>query len=322
MMDAEGGAASLFVDPAGNSLLVDTGWGTNAPQNATPGAASPPPTADRILAAAARLGLRKIDYMLITHYHADHVGGVLDVLAKIPVGTFIDHGPNRETTASVESSYSRYVTATAGHSRRSVKAGDTMQIGSMMLTFVASDGELIDRPLAGAGGPTKHCDVPDKQPALGGGENDRSLGFVARFGKVRILDLGDLTWNKDKGLVCPVNKLGHIDLLLVSHHGSEMSSSPPLIAATAARVAMMANGARKGGDKATFDTLYAAEPKPVLWQMHAATRSHEVDRPDEYIANLDVLPDAANDLDVLIRPDGRMQVDNTRNGYTERYPAR
>jgi competence protein ComEC len=326
MIDAEGGAASLFVDPAGISLLVDTGWGTNAPpaapQNGAPAPAAPAPTADRILAAAARLGLRKIDYVLITHYHADHVGGVLDVLAKIPVGTFIDHGPNRETTASVESSYSRYVAATAGHSRRSVKPGDTMQIGSMALTFVASDGELIDRPLPGAGGTTAHCDVPDKQPALGGEENDRSLGFIARYGKTRILDLGDLTWNKDKGLVCPINKLGRIDLLLVSHHGSEMSSSPPLIAATAAHVALMANGARKGGDKATFETLYAAESKPVLWQMHAASRSHEVDRPDDYIANLDVLPDAAHDLDVFIYPDGRLKVDNTRNGYTESYPAR
>jgi beta-lactamase superfamily II metal-dependent hydrolase len=326
MMDAEGGAASLFVTPEGQSLLVDTGWGTNSPArlgaNGVPAPDAPAPTADRIAAAAARLGLRKIDYVLITHYHADHVGGVIDLLAKIPVGTFIDHGPNRETPGPVESSYLRYVAATSGHGRRSVKAGETMQIGSMTLTFVASDGAVVERPLPGAGGPTAHCDVPDKPPALGGEENDRSVGFIATYGRARILDLGDLTWSKEKELVCPVNKLGRVDLLLVSHHGSESSSSPPLIAAAAARVALVANGARKGGDKSVFQTLSDAQPSPAVWQEHTATRAPEANRPDDYIANLTVQPDAAHDLDSSVDRDGRVQVTNTRNGYTESYPAR
>ncbi|MFL6600438.1 MAG: ComEC/Rec2 family competence protein [Steroidobacteraceae bacterium] len=329
MVDAEGGAASLFVDPHGHSLLVDTGWGSNSPParaapNGTPapGLDPHPPTADRIVAAAKRLGLHRIDYVLITHYHADHVGGVIDLLGKISVGTFIDHGPNREAPGPVETSYQRYVAATAGHRRRSVKPGETLALGSLVLTFVASDGALIAKPLAGAGGPTAQCDTPDKQPALGGEENDRSLGFMARYGVTRILDLGDLTWNKEKALVCPVNELGHVDLLLVSHHGSQYSNSPPLIDATASRVALMANGARKGGDSAVFETLANSEHKPVLWQEHAATRSPQSDRPEQYIANPDVMPDGNHDLDVLIETDGRMQVTNTRNGHTESYPAR
>jgi hypothetical protein len=168
------------------------------------------------------------------------------------------------------------------------------------LTFVTSDGMTIAQPLPGAGDPTPHCDVPDKSPGLGGEENDRSLGFVATFGKARIVDLGDLTWQKEKELVCPINKIGHADLFLVSHHGFNASDSPPLVAAVSARVALMANGARKGGDKVVLETLAQVNPQTVVWQEHAATRDPEANRPDQYIANPDIQPDPMKDLETLI----------------------
>jgi glyoxylase-like metal-dependent hydrolase (beta-lactamase superfamily II) len=99
-VDVEGGAAVLFATPEGKSLLIDTGWppGIGGPRPA-PGAPSRPTlpsSADRIAAAAASLGVTKIDYLIMTHYHVDHVGGLQSLIAKIPVETFIDHGPNRE----------------------------------------------------------------------------------------------------------------------------------------------------------------------------------------------------------------------------------
>src|SRR5271163_199322 len=90
-IDVEGGQATLFVTPAGQSLLIDTGWNGHDSRDA-----------DRIAAAAKNVGIAKIDYVLITHYHDDHVGGVPQLVQKIPVGTFFDHGPNRELTPGVE----------------------------------------------------------------------------------------------------------------------------------------------------------------------------------------------------------------------------
>src|SRR4051812_14492023 len=71
-VDVEGGQATLFVSPSGQSLLIDTGWGGNAYRDA-----------NRILAAAKRAKIKRIDYVLITHYHSDHVGGVPQLAAKI-----------------------------------------------------------------------------------------------------------------------------------------------------------------------------------------------------------------------------------------------
>jgi competence protein ComEC len=84
-IDAEGGQSTLFVTPAGKSLLIDTGWPDNNFRDA-----------DRIVAAAKSAGLSRIDAVLITHFHEDHVGGVPQLVQRIPVGTFFVHGPNRE----------------------------------------------------------------------------------------------------------------------------------------------------------------------------------------------------------------------------------
>lgn len=335
MMDADGGAAALFVTPEGKSMLIDTGWPHGMPlgRPAADGTPAPPPpaaTVDRVLAGMERLGLKKIDYVLITHYHLDHVGGVHDILERVPVGAFIDHGPNREELTPQQAAspspnhpamlYSKYESAIAGRERRVVKAGDRIQLGSLTLDFVASDGALITTPLPGAGGATALCETPDKAKSTD--ENSRSIGFVATYGKARILDLADLTWNEEKQLVCPDNKLGKIDVLLVSHHGSELSNSPPLIDAASPTVALVANGARKGGDKSVFETLKAAASKPAIWNQHLATRSPEANPDPKYIANLTVEPDGAHELHTLVWPTGAVQVVNTRNGYSESYPAR
>ena len=142
-VDVEGGQATLFVTPAGQSLLIDTGWPGNDGRDA-----------DRIVAAARKAGLSKIDYVLITHFHQDHVGGVSQLAARIPIGTFIDHGENREAgNAATVRDFQAYqaVLATGKYKHITARPGDVLPIKGMRATIVSSDGALIDKPLAGAG---------------------------------------------------------------------------------------------------------------------------------------------------------------------------
>jgi beta-lactamase superfamily II metal-dependent hydrolase len=323
LIDVEGGAATLFVTPEGKSLLVDTGWpaGMGLPAGAPPA----PSSAERIVDAAKRMGLRRIDYLLISHYHLDHVGGAPELLEKFPVGTVIDHGPNREapppdqppSPTQTAQLYARYQVAVGSRPHRVMKPDETLKLGSLSLRFVAGDRVIGGRPASGP--PTPGCDTTPSKSQVGGEENPRSLGFVASYGKARILDLADLTWDLEKQLVCPTNRLGRIDLLLVSHHGSDLSNSAPLLAATAPRVALVANGARKGGDRPVLERLKAAPSAPAVWQLHFATRAAEANAPERYIANLDGQPDAGALLEAQVSKDGAVTVVNSRNGARETY---
>lgn len=332
MVDVEGGGATLMVSPEGKSVLFDTGW--PAGQSANPGdRPAPESSAERIVAAAKKLGLTKIDYLVITHYHLDHVGGVSDLLGRFPVGTLIDHGDNKEllppdadpnapNMANRSANlFKRYETLAQKYQHRVVKPGDRIDVGSLRLDVVTSGTATISKPLVAGGAATPGCDTPPAMDQDGGVENPNSVGVVASFGKTRILHMGDATKNIEMALVCPVNKIGPIDLLVVSHHGSGLSSSSQLLGAIAPRVALMGNGPRKGGDKQVFEALAAAPSKPVLWQQHAATRSPEVDRPESYVVNPNGPTDAGLSIEATVSPSGVIKVTNPRNGFSETYQA-
>jgi competence protein ComEC len=312
-IDVEGGQSTLFVTPAGKSLLVDTGWPGNNGRDA-----------DRIAAAAKEAGLSKIDFVLITHFHDDHVGGVPQLVQRIPVGAFIDHGPNRELTAEVNGNFDAYQkTIASGHYKRIIaRPGDILPVVGMKVQVISADGELIDKPLAGAGQPNQYCKTSEKRPA-DQTENARSLGVLITLGKLRILDLGDLTWDKEMQLMCPDNKLGHIDILVVSHHGWNQSSSPALIDAIQARVAIMDNGEKKGGSTPVLDTIRKAPGLETLWQVHFSDEGgDEHNTPAEYIANLSGAEDKGNYLKLTASPDGQFAVFNSRTGESKSYPAK
>ena len=332
VLDADGGAAALFVTPEGKSLLIDAGFPPGMGNSgASPSAPPPSSTADRIAAAAASLGVKKIDYLLLTHYHVDHLGGVPALLKKLPVDTFIDHGPNREqvpanptpreVAISPATIYPEWPAAWAGHHHMIAKAGQVLHIGSLTIKFVAGDGQLIDAPLPGAGQPNPLCAGVPQMERDGGEENVRSLGMLITFGKTRILDLGDLTWNKELGLLCPVNKIGKADVYFVTGHGMDISSSPPT-AAFDPLVALMQNGRRKGGDEAVFKTLKTFPDLEGLWQDHYSIRNPDLNTAGDYIANLDQQPDKGYSIDVDITPAGKITVTNTRNQFTRTYEAR
>lgn len=123
-------------------------------------------------------------------------------------------------------------------------------------------------------------------------------------------------------LMCPANKLGKIDVYVVSHHGWYQSSSPALVYGIAPRVAIMDNGAKKGGSPSTWDIIEKSPGLEDLWQLHYADEggaAHNV--APELIANLDG-PDAGNYLELTAWPDGNMEVFNSRTQKTKHYGAR
>jgi competence protein ComEC len=309
-VDVEGGQATLFVSPAGQSLLIDTGWPDNAGRDA-----------DRIVAAAKKGGLSKIDFVLLTHYHVDHAGGVPQLFAKIPVGTFIDHGVNREPdNRETEQSWAAYQKLVSSQNvKRSIaKVGDILPIDGFRAEVVSADGALLQEPLPGAGTKNPACDNTEKRPA-DQTENARSLGTIISFGKVRILDLGDLTWDKEVELVCPINKLGQVDVFIVSHHGWLQSNSPALLAAIAPRVAIMDNGADKGGSPSSWDIIRKSPRLADLWQLHFSNEgSREHNSADSFIANLPG-PDGGNYLRLAVWTDGKLEVYNSRTQTTKNY---
>lgn len=312
-VDVEGGQATLLVTPAGQSLLIDTGWPGNEGRDA-----------DRIVATARKAGVSKIDYVLITHFHEDHVGGAPQLAARIPVGTFIDHGENRETgDASAVKNWQAYqaLLAPGKYRRINPKPGDVLPIKGMRATVISSDGALIDKPLPGAGQENASCKNAEAYPA-DKTENLRSLGILINFGKLRILDLGDLTRDKEMELMCPTNKLGKIDIYIVSHHGWGQSSAPAFVYGIAPRVSIMDNGAKKGGTPSVWDIIEKSPGLEDLWQVHFSEEggaAHNV--ATQFIANPGG-PDAANDLELTAHPDGSFEVFNSRTQNSKHYPAR
>ena len=311
-IDVEGGQATLFAAPHGESLLVDTGWGGFNGRDA-----------NRIVAVARKAGLAKIDYVLITHYHSDHVGGVSQLAAQFPIGAFIDHGELRETdneNAKIGWAAYQKLLATGKYKRITTKPGDVLPIKAAQFTIVASDSALLERPLAGAGAENTNCQEA-KQPPADHSENEFSQGFVMQFGKFRLLDLGDIPFVEEVALACPVNKIGKIDFFIATHHGLFYSNSPALVHGVSPRVALMENGAKKGGSPAAWDTIKSSPGLEALYQLHWSEEGGALhNSPAEFLANPDG-PDAGNYFKITAFPSGTFQVANSRTGKTDFYRA-
>jgi len=307
-IDVEGGQATLLVSPSGQSMLVDTGWpGFNGRD------------ADRIVSAAKVAGVQQIDYLVLTHYHNDHVGGVTQLADRIKIGTFVDHGPNLEEADQTRNNYAEYqrVLASGKAKHLVAKPGDRIPISGVNVQVLAAARQHIREPLSGAGQPNPLC-ASEPAPPDDPSENSASLGLLVTYGKFRFIDLGDLTKKKEIELVCPNNPIGKVDVYLVDHHGLNQSSAKAFVQAVHPRVAIMNNGAHKGGNPEAWQTVHASPGVEDLWQLHYAVDSdRRHNSAENLIANLNDVD--GNYIKLVALPDGSFTVLNSRNNFQKSY---
>jgi competence protein ComEC len=246
---------------------------------------------------------------------------VPSTVAKVLVASFIDHGPAMVSDPNTAKAVAAYLDVAAKAKRVIVKPGDKIPLKGMDVLVVTSAMEVIKSPLKGGGAANPLCASSPAKPfseQVDKSENAASIGLLYTFGKFRMLDLADLIWNKEIELMCPKNRIGMVDLLMVSHHGNDLSSSPALIHALQPKVTIMNNGARKTGAPVVLKTIKASPGLQASYQLHWSTNAPDDNPPDELIANLRDTPDGKW-IKVSVEKNGSFTVTNGRTGISRKF---
>jgi competence protein ComEC len=346
--DTEGGKAALYVSPSGETLMIDSG---------NPGGRD----TDRIMTMLADAGVKRIDHLVSTHYHVDHVGGMPELAKRVPIGHYVDHGPNVEQREQAQNFSATYPELYGKAKHTVVKPGDRVPVAGFEFRIVTAAAEALKKPLPGGGQPNPLCaQFQKKEDPTSPDENANSVGAVITFGQFRAIDLGDLLWNKEFELMCPNNQVGTVDVYMVTHHGLDRSGPEVLVHGVRPRVAVMQNGTRKGGSVQAYQIMRSSPGLEDIWQLHwSYIGGIEHNPPGVFIANVDEPAVIANVLTsppgqraggpaagggggqpagqgaatpaahspayyikISARDDGSFTVTNTRNGFTKTYPRR
>ena len=319
VIDVEGGKSLLLVSPSGESMVIDAG---------NPG--SNDRDANRIIEACKAAGVKKIDYMVVSHYDGDHVANVPTLLQKISAAAFVDHGENVQQNAV--KTYAAYMELVAKGKHIVVKPGDKIPIKGFESVVIASAGKVLTTPLKGAGQPNAACSTtPHKTWAPDGrgfvdnhdtNENGMAIAMLITYGKFRMVDTADLTWNHEVELMCPVNRVGKVDLYMISNHGNNNANSPAMVHGLSPRVAILDNSARKFYEVDTFNTVKSSPGFEDYWQLHYYTAGNEkTNTAPDFIANVQDSPDGKW-IKVSVQQNGTFTITNARNNFTKTYKPR
>ena len=275
-IDVEGGAATLLVTPAGESILIDSGYPDNNGRDR-----------DRILKTLKeQAGLNHINHAVVSHWHRDHYGNHAALSAMVPIENFWDRGiPDAlKEDKEFETRIADYRAASQNESGK-LKAGDSYDLDSnetpLKVTVLTSSREVITN----TGEPNPFADQHQAKPK-DESDNAASLSLLFEFGDFRFLCCGDLTWNVEAKLVTPNNPIGKVDLFMATHHGLPTSNNPVLVKAVDPVTVVMCNGPKKGGHPDSIATIQSCESLKHLYQLHrnVALQADE-QTPAEFIAN-------------------------------------
>jgi quinol monooxygenase YgiN/beta-lactamase superfamily II metal-dependent hydrolase len=317
-VDVEGGAATLVVAPSGESLLIDSGWEVGGRD------------AKRIADAARRAGITRIDYFILSHFHADHAGGLVALATMIPIGRCFDRGDFIEPA---NQKWRDAYLSVCGRHRTILKPGDRIPIKGLQVDIVASDGRLITQPVNGGGQANPLCATAENRPK-DVPENQLMVGALLSYGPFTFLDLADLDWEKEMELACPINRLGQISIWQAGRHGAlDGAGAPGFLYAIKPQVVVVNNGPRKGlggpspgSDKAAtvhYDRIAKTPDIEGIWQGHRSLLDPDHNTAEDMIANVaDTADCEGNFIQASVAANGTFTVTNARNGFSRSYRAR
>ncbi len=279
-VDVEGGAATLLVTPAGESVLVDSGWLRDDMRDAK-----------RIKHAADLAGIKQIDHYVTTHWHVDHYGAISQVAQLMPVGKFYDRGIP-ESLPEDPNNFPKLIAAYRAASKGNtvtLRPGDTLPLKQtprgprLSMKVLAASANVV----MGKNGPNFISCARHNAIAPDPSDNAKSITLLLNYGDFQFLNTGDLTWNVEHQLVCPKNRIGGVDLFQISHHGLANSNNPALLEAIQPRVVVINNGPRKGGQAEVFHRLQAVKSVEAVFQGHRNVQTGPADNTKpEFIANM------------------------------------
>ncbi|MEO6981772.1 MAG: MBL fold metallo-hydrolase [Edaphobacter sp.] len=259
IVDVEGGGATLIITPARQAVLIDGGWSTPDHRDSK-----------RILAVLKGASIDHLDYVIVSHYHPDHLGGIVELASQIPVTEFLDRGSMATPQPYVSPAlYAEYMEI-AGKRRRAMKLGERIRLRAQpgtpapSLLVLASAGRTMQATTRKS---NPSCSAAHAGP-VDNGENSYSVAVLLEYGSFHYLDAADLTWPKEAQLVCPSNQIGHVNVYQVDHHGKNTSNNPVLLASIHADAAVMNNGATKGGDASVVAELKKVLAPTDIFQLH------------------------------------------------------
>lgn len=317
-VDSMGGGSTLIVTPGGESVLIDSG---------NPGGRD----ATRIHRVATEVaGLRQIDHLIVTHWHTDHYGGAAELAALLPIQRTYDTGiPDRDPDGKNDASWPLRIKAYRDMSvgerirvvpgtRRALSGAAAPDSPVPRLTFVAARQQLALDPL----GITNLTECRDPSPkAPDTSDNANSVVTLLQFGGFRYFNGGDLTWNVEATLACPMPQVGSVDVYQVNHHGLDVSNNPLLLRQLAPSVAVFNNGPRKGCMPEVVSNLRTLPSLLAVYQVHRNLQSPTVNAPPDYCANDG--GDGGNYVKLSVAPDGRSYtVTIPSTGHQRTFPTR
>lgn len=311
-IDVEGGASTLIVTQAGQSVLMDAGFGGFEDRDAK--------RIERVVKKEA--GLARIDYFLTSHFHGDHAGGLAALADRVEIGRFVDHGDSVDKDSEGGKALWQSYLKVAGQRRQTMKPGERLPLKGVELLIVAAHSRFLPSPLPG-GGPNPLCKSFEMKPE-DRGENGKSLGYLLRTGGFEFVNLGDLSWNFQYQMACPANLLGKIDVFQATHHGTGDDVVPQQIWALDPTVTVMNNGPTKGAGPEAVETVLNSPGLEDLWQLHRAVKNDAKHNTDEQLtANLGETEGCQGSwIHARVHADGSYTVTNSRNGYSKTYQAK